>query len=193
MRRLHTLGLFFCGMLGAFAAAGCKDDPAGPGVSDDTAWRVGCTRRGGTCSTAYDPHGGEETAGDIKVRCRREGGGLSIEMEDPGTESGAMKGRNRSILKINFIDVEENECTVAVEEYVRSATGGMLVFRDECDGNPNPGSCQITGKMNSEGYDFNGTIFCDAMQVNKAGARDFRLEDAFNEGDPVPLQIVNCR
>ena len=191
MRRLHTLGLSIVGILGAFAAASCSDDPAGPGVSDDTAWRVGCTRRGGTCTLAYDPHGGEEIAGDIKVQCRREAGGLSIRLEDPGTESGAMRGRNRSILQINFIDVENNECTVAVEEYPRGS--GLQTFRDECQGNPMSGSCKITGKMNSEGYDFNGTIFCDAMQVNRAGARDFRLEDAEEPGEPVPLQIVNCR
>jgi hypothetical protein len=193
MRRLHTLGLLVCGLLGSLAVSSCSDEPSGPGVSDDTAWRVACERRGGACSLGYDPHGGAEIAGDIKATCRQESGGLSITLEDPGTESGAMKGRNRSILEVNFIDVEDSECTVLVTEYVRSASGAPLLFKDQCDGNPTAGSCIVTGERNKDGYDFNGSIFCNAMQRNNAGDRDFRLEDAKNPNEPVPLKIVNCK
>jgi hypothetical protein len=194
MRRWQTIGLLVCGLLGTFAASGCKDEPSGPGISDATAWRVACARSTdrGDCTVGYDPHGGMATAGDIEVDCYREGGGLTIRLEDPGTESGAMKGRNRSILEVNFIDTEKDECTVSVTEYPRGA--GMQQFVGKCAGNDDgTGTCHIEGEMNSEGFDFNGTLECPGLSRGRAGPADWRLEDAKNPGEAMPLQIVNCK
>jgi len=193
MHRWQIVALLLCGFAGTTAASGCKDEKSGPGVSDDTAWRIGCTRRGGSCSVAYDRHGGADIAGEIKVSCKREGSSYTIELEDPGTESGESRGRNRSVLEITFGDPEENKCIVGVREYDRSASSGELRFVDECAGNESgTGTCEFEGERNQGGYDFNGSIFCTGMKLNRVSMPDFRLEDANEEDSPVPLQIVNC-
>lgn len=187
MRRWQILGLLLCGFVGS---AGCADEDAGPGVSDDTSWRVGCTRTSGPCGTAYDPHGGPDTAGDIKVSCKKSGSFLEIRLEDPGDSEGEMR-RNRSILEINFAKPDKNECTVGVTEYDQ---GSQLEFTDTCDGNADmPGSCVLEGDMNEDGFAFKGTIFCDGMRFNSVSAPDYRLEHGRKSGEPVPLEIVNCR
>lgn len=189
MRRWQILGLLLCGFVGS---SSCADENAGPGVSDDTSWRVGCTRTSGSCGLAYDRHGGSDTAGQIKVSCRKVGTFLEIRLEDPGDSEGESR-RNRSILEINFAKPDENECTVGVTEYDRS-TGAELEFTDTCGGNPDrEGSCTLEGDMNEDGFGFKGTIFCDGMVLNQTSTPDFRLEDGNNAGEPVPLEIVNCR
>lgn len=188
MRRWQILGLLLCGFVGS---SGCADEDAGPGVSEDTSWRVGCTRTSGDCGLAYDRHGGTvETAGGIKVSCRKVGSFLEIRLEDEGDTEGEVR-RNRGILEITFGRPDDNECVVGVTEYDR---GAELEFTDTCGGNDDKeGSCTLEGEMNADGFGFKGSIFCDGMVLNQTSDPDFRLEDGNNSGEPVPLEIVNCR
>lgn len=195
MRRSHTFGLKVFGLAMGMAALGCKDDPAGPAVSDDTGWQVACADPDdrGDCTTALDAHSGPEIAKEMEVDCYREGSGLTIRLEDPGTESGATRGRNRSILQITMTNIEDNRCFVRLTEYVRGTTGAQE-YVGTCSGNTaTPGTCEFTGETNSDGYDFNGTIFCPEMKRNNAGPGDWQLARARMPDEPVPLKIVNCR
>lgn len=202
---MRTWSAVLLGIAG-FSLWGCSDGGGGPGVGPTTSWQVACSDDATSCGSSQDAHGpigGTKTETDkddqdISVSCSKTSAGYQITLEDPGREmadpeDSTIRPRARSVVKITNASVADNKCFVEVDEYAR--TGTKYVLKESCAGvrgGAQEGNCTLTGKANSNGYAFDGTLECPGLRVNGQGPADYKLGAARDFNSPMKLQIAHC-
>jgi hypothetical protein len=193
--------------LAGFSLWSCSDEAAGPGVGPDTSWQIGCSGIDEGCGSSLNAHGPLAGLDDdpevkyddvkLKVTCEKSAAGLRIRIEDPGrsepdSEDPGQRKWAQGILEITNAKPEENKCFVKVTD----DTGTRYNLQETCSGTSGTGldgECEITGEEDSNGYAFEGTLFCPGMHVGNSTPRPFRLGAARNSAEPLVLQIQTCK
>lgn len=191
---MHRSHIIAC-LLALAATAACGDDAPKTTISDDTEWQVGCVS-GSTGCTSLKAHRTIEAEDlHVEVTCRKLENGLEITLNDPGVEptSSTQTQRPYGKVQITGLDPKTNRCSVLVTEQ-EQATGGELVVKGQC-GDSSDRACKVTGKLDSGGWDFDGTLLCEGLNFKNVtvGLGPYTLQKPGSGGDAMVLQVANCQ
>lgn len=184
MRFLGILGLSVAALLGG----ACGDDKPGAIVDDGISWHVRACEGGAGCGS-YFAHIQAEEDENFRVSCSiGKTSGLRITLSDPGFPGDGIKPqRPPSTLTIENADVATQNCNVTLQE------ASMYQFARETwrGGCPRSGSgCTLTGGPR-DGWDFVGTLFCDAI-LNTRNNLTYELGSGTAPGAPIEIAVDNC-
>lgn len=171
--RLFALLPFFA------LATACGDEGGGAFVEMSTTWQVFCTS--GACT--FQPHVQNEKV-DFKVSCSRDSFGLTVNIEAGPDETTATPtpGGTLSIARLN---PATGSCAVKVTD-TQTAGGNQIQLSDTCAAAG--GGCTVSGALDSNGWDFAGTIKCDRMTQGTVDNTPYLLR-ASGMTNPVDLKV----